>query len=519
LTSTCPKCARELASPDEACPACATPHAKGAPPEPGPERTAIRTGGGGLLDGKWRLEQLLGEGGMGAVYLAHDLALDRKVAIKLMAPNLLSDRELVERFEREARMTAGLEHANVVPIYAVGKVQGRPFIVMKKLEGNTLSVHIRERGRLGLTEVVALMAQLCAGLGFIHSRGFVHRDIKSANIFVGPDGHATLLDFGILRGPGISGQTRAGVVMGTPQYMSPEQALGAANVDHRADLYALGVVLFECLSGSLPFDGENDLSIVQKQAHTPAPDIRDHVRGVPDRVAGVVTRALAKRPTDRYPTAAALLDALQAAAALPIALTQSVDAQDSAGLGPEPGTTRGKRSRWVKVTALGTAATLAGVTVLTTLYPPAREAMRAALFASTARPAFPPAPEPSPAQVSTALPEPEVTLTVPPKEPVSAPVEAEPPTPTTVTTTRERPASKPSRPRVGYVNVVTMHRGEPFWATINVNGVRRGTSPTLLELPAGRHRLLVERAGFKTIRRQIKVDAGRSATVRIELVP
>jgi eukaryotic-like serine/threonine-protein kinase len=269
----------------------------------------------GLLEGKWRLERKLGEGGMGTVYLAHDVQLDRKVAVKLMSLQLLHDAELVGRFEREARVTAALEHPHIVPVYAVGRADGRPFMVMKCLSGRTLYALLRERGSLPLGEVLALMRQLCAGLDFIHSRGFVHRDIKSANLFVGWDGHATILDFGILRSSRTGeAVTLAGMVIGTPQYMAPEQALGLSSVDSRADLYALAVVLFECLAGSLPFDAPADLAVIHQQAHAPPPDLLERAPGLPRPVADVLRRALSKDPAARYPTAGELFRALAEAA-------------------------------------------------------------------------------------------------------------------------------------------------------------------------------------------------------------
>ncbi len=152
-----------------------------------------------VLINRYALKSKLGEGGMGTVYLAHDKELDREVAVKLLAAPLVNDTEVVERFEREARMTAKLDHPNIVPVYDVGRHHGRPFIVMKKLEGATLATVLREKGGLTADETLKLLKQLAAGLDYIHGKGFIHRDIKAGNIFVGPDGTGTLLDFGILR--------------------------------------------------------------------------------------------------------------------------------------------------------------------------------------------------------------------------------------------------------------------------------------------------------------------------------
>ncbi|HEX4622507.1 MAG TPA: serine/threonine-protein kinase, partial [Myxococcaceae bacterium] len=271
----CARCGQPLEPGITTCPKCGAPvSAEPPPPRKATGDTLVSVDVHMMLEGKWRIGKQIGEGGMGTVYLATDVALDRPVAVKILAKQLSSDQELLTRFEREARMMAKLEHPNIVPVYAVGRHDERPFIVMKMLEGQTLSQLLREKGALSVDETLAMVRQVAAGLQFIHQKGFVHRDIKASNIFIGPGGHATILDFGILRSrEGQDNLTRTGMVMGTPQYMSPEQALGVRGVDHRSDLYALAVLAYECLTGTLPFDGDNELSIIQMQAHMPPPDL------------------------------------------------------------------------------------------------------------------------------------------------------------------------------------------------------------------------------------------------------
>jgi len=285
------------------------------PVESGDEESAhypVRAGD--VLDGKWRLEKKLGEGGMGSVFLAHDLQLDRKVAVKLLNVALANDAELVTRFEREARMTAGLEHPNIVPVYAVGRFHNRPFMVMKALEGVTLHSLVRSRGPLSPSDLLLMARQIASGLDFIHAKGFIHRDIKAANIFIGSDGLATILDFGILRpSRGAEALTRTGLVMGTPHYMSPEQAKGIREIDHRSDLYAFAVLLFECAAGGLPFESDNDLSVIQMQAHSAPPDLCDRAPWVPRTVGDVIAKALSKDPPDRYASAGDLYGAVELA--------------------------------------------------------------------------------------------------------------------------------------------------------------------------------------------------------------
>src|SRR5437868_4883174 len=198
-TMNCTKCGQALTGGSVFCSRCGTPTGMGAALGEVVEPTLVPVKGSEVLDGKWKLERKIGEGGMGAVYLAHDLQLDRKVAIKILASSLAHDAELVARFEREARFTASLEHPNIVPIYAVGRFKARPFMVMKYLEGQPLSAILRAQNVMPLDQVLALTRQVCGGLEFIHAKGYVHRDIKAGNIFVSPAGLATILDFGILR--------------------------------------------------------------------------------------------------------------------------------------------------------------------------------------------------------------------------------------------------------------------------------------------------------------------------------
>jgi serine/threonine-protein kinase len=518
-----------------------------------------------VLEGKWRLVKKIGEGGMGTVYLAHDLALDRPVAVKILSSTLVSDPEVVKRFEREAQLTASLEHPNIVPIYAVGSFDGRPFIVMKKLDGETLAGELRLKGGLSLPETLALMRQLCAGLDFIHAKHYVHRDIKAGNLFVGPDGLATILDFGILR-PARSQEvlTRTGVVMGTPQYMSPEQALGARDVDHRADLYALAVVLYECLTGTLPFEAESELQLVQMHAHQAPPDLVQRAPWISRAVADVVARALAKRPEDRFESAGAMLTALEAAAAaspatgpgdrpvvdssqagrapartspsmrklargaglapgqpvsdhtLPSQRLLASAAASSAKVGPETFAATGAvRPRRGALYLAGALALLAAAAVAVWLAQPGPKPVdldRVAGLAVDAGGAF------VAVDAGAVVAEADVdagALAVS-LEPDAGPDETDSDPPDAGRALEKHPLVRhPAGP--GKVNVVTTHQGEPYWALVLIDGVARGRTPLLIDLPAGRHVVRVDRTGFRSQERQIKVASGRLAVVRIAL--
>jgi len=288
---------------------------KAAPPEPHGIGLAV----GDVLEGKWRIDGSLGSGGMGSVFLAQDLGLDRKVAIKVLAPKFAADPGFAARFEREAQATAKLEHPNIVPIYAVGRHQDWPFIVMKALEGTTLSRLLRERmaagAHLSREEVLAVFGPLCGALAFLHAKGYVHRDVKPANVFVGSHGHVTLLDFGVLHDSHAERLTLNGMQLGTPVYASPEQLSGARDVDPRADVYALGVMLYEILAQRLPYSGD---SITLMQFHAaPPPPLADLVQSLPAGVAATVHRALSMRPADRFRSASEFYAALEQAWASP----------------------------------------------------------------------------------------------------------------------------------------------------------------------------------------------------------
>ncbi|MFC2037279.1 protein kinase [Chloroflexota bacterium] len=259
--------------------------------------------------GKYTITEEIGRGGMGAVYKAYDATLDRHVAIKVLAPHLVWQEGFVERFLREARAAARLQHPNIVTIYDVGQEAGWYYYVMEYLEGKTLNELTQEQQFLPPETVLSLLQPMAAALDYAHHNGLVHRDIKPGNIIVGRAGRVSLTDFGIARAVQETRLTATGTTVGTPEYMSPEQVRGWA-VDARSDQYSLAVVAYELLSGQVPFKAESTLSLMYKVVHEPPPPI-DQVRPeLPRQVGEVLGKALAKEPGDRYPTVTDFVEAL-----------------------------------------------------------------------------------------------------------------------------------------------------------------------------------------------------------------
>jgi serine/threonine protein kinase len=268
----------------------------------------------GKTIGKVRIDKYLAHGGMAEVYLGSHLSLDRPVAIKILHKHIEEDRNLLERFQREAKVVAGLRHPNIVQVFDFDATDGHPYIVMEYLKGPTLATYlssIDEQGaRLPLHQVARLLKALASALDYAHSQGVIHRDIKPGNVILHGktdeipldrpltnDVEIILTDFGLVRIEHAASKTATGLISGTPAYMSPEQARGD-KTDHRTDIYSLGIVLYEMLAGRPPFEAKNTMALLHKQIHeTPPP-----IAGISPAVQAVINRALAKKPADRYQT-------------------------------------------------------------------------------------------------------------------------------------------------------------------------------------------------------------------------
>jgi len=269
---------------------------------------------GGLKFGKFEILAELGQGAMGKVYRAQDPILDRPVALKTVSPALLTGKDTLARFRREARAAARLQHPNIVTIYELGEVEGTHFIAMELIEGMELGQALTPIDRFTVEQKVRMMVGVCRGLDFAHKMGVIHRDVKPANILVTKDGSVKLLDFGIAR-LGESDMTQTGMVLGTPSYLSPELLQGA-KVTTRADMWAVGVILYEVLSGRRPFEAKTIGSIIHKIIHEPLPPLDARKLGLPEALVAVVVRALDREPERRFSNlgemAAALLGAIGA---------------------------------------------------------------------------------------------------------------------------------------------------------------------------------------------------------------
>jgi serine/threonine protein kinase len=296
---------------------------------------------GTLLNGRYRLDAVVGTGGMSTVYRALDTVLERHVAIKLMHREIASDSDQLERFRREARSVAQLNHPYVVGVIDAGEDDGTPYIVFEFVEGETLKDRIRRTGRLPVPEAVAYAIEICRALDGAHEAAIVHRDVKPQNVLIDEEGSAKVTDFGIARTLDQDGLTADGRVLGTTDYVSPEQALGHP-VGVQSDLYSLGIVLFEMLTGDVPFHGENQVAVAMRHVREELPDLQMRRPEISSALAAVVDRATDKDLSRRYATARELIADLEDVLAIETARGGQVTGETTAVLRTLP---RGSRRR------------------------------------------------------------------------------------------------------------------------------------------------------------------------------
>ncbi len=354
---------------------------------------------GRTVAGKYVVGRLIGQGGMGAVYEGENVAIGKKVALKFVDREYARDETVVGRFAREARAASAIDSEHIVQVFDAGSEDGRPFLVMELLRGEDLGARLRRMDKLPLESALHVVAQVLRGLARAHSAGIVHRDLKPDNVILvsrsGDPEFVKIVDFGIskierpLGGTAPIALTRAGVVVGTPLYMSPEQAQAFPDVDGRADLYSVGAILFECLAGRPPHTGPTYEQILIAICTTDAPDIRAIVPSVPDAVAELIARSLARDRSRRFATASKMLAALHAvapieAARVPLDEAMRADAMRASvvpgpptsvswteGAAPREATTAHRGSR-VALPLTAFLATLAGVAIAIVAVPAIR---------------------------------------------------------------------------------------------------------------------------------------------------
>lgn len=300
----------------------------------------LQAGRKSFLVGKYRLLKELGRGGMGEVYLAEHLTMERRVAIKMIPRDLPS--AAFERFLAEVRTIAALDHPNIVHAYNVDLDEGRYYLIMEYVEGEDLEKFVRTRGRLGWRNALEIIRQAATGLAHAHEKGIVHCDIKPANLIVTPQGLVKILDLGLarLRGPSQHAGTTESSIIGTVDYMAPELALDPQNVDPRADIYSLGCVLFFCLVGQPPFAGGTLAERIVKHQAQPPPDLQRLRPDVPEALAGIYRRMLAKSPRDRFASAGDVVRALKSCeeASSSVLIRARALPQETTGTRPRPKT-------------------------------------------------------------------------------------------------------------------------------------------------------------------------------------
>jgi hypothetical protein len=341
---------------------------------------------GTLLGGRYRLDAQIGRGGMSTVYRAFDTVLERPIAIKLMHREIATDSDQLERFRREARSVARLNHPHIVTVIDAGEEPspesalddqgtlgggvGTPFIVLEYVEGETLKALIRREGPLEITSAIAYAIEIARALGAAHEHLIVHRDVKPQNVLIGVEGSAKITDFGIARTLTEEGLTMDGRVLGTTDYVSPEQALGQS-VTGQSDLYSLGIVLYEMLTGTVPFTGESPVAVAMKHVREDVPDVQLVRPEVSAATASVVDRATAKDLARRYPDAASMLVDLEEALAIEASRTGQATGEVTTVLRTLPGPARRRLpwrmrhpARWAGSLALLAALVAAGLAIL-----------------------------------------------------------------------------------------------------------------------------------------------------------
>jgi eukaryotic-like serine/threonine-protein kinase len=461
-----------------------------------------------VIEGKYRIEKLLGKGGMGAVFLAHDLTLEREVAIKVLPPDVAQDEQVVRRFQQEAKTAARLDHPNIIPIYRVESEGGLNYFVMKYISGTSLEDLLEKKEPLPVPEIQRILWEAACAIGHAHQRGVVHRDVKPANIMFDHDGRVMLTDFGISKAlQAATGFTATGMIIGTPHYMAPEQGKGAP-VDGRADQYSLGVVGYRMITAELPFSGDSVHTIIYKHIYEAPPLASAKRPGIPGSLTVAISRALSKEPDQRFATMEEFATAVwpeqpvappakgrSTARPRPRAAADAPTEITGAPTTPLP---RGKAAptrRSPLALLVGTVVVAAGVGGYLVLGRGSEE-----------RGAVPPETTPAPAPTVD---------TVRIQDTVRVPVQPPPPPPPPP---RARPKPREAAPALEAQGFLTI-AADPF-GEVYIDGVDVGQTPVVeYAVKPGRHTLRIEHAGFNTVSETVQVDASNTVRKRYTLLP
>jgi serine/threonine-protein kinase len=510
-----------------------------------------------LVQGKYEIRRLLGKGGMGAVFLAHDLTLEREVAIKVLPPDFSTDPQVIKRFQQEAKTAAKLDHQNIIPIYRVESEEGLNYFVMKYISGTSLEDVLESKQPLSDDYVQRILWEAACALGHAHSRGVVHRDVKPANIMFDHDGRVMLTDFGISKAlQSASGLTGTGMIIGTPHYMAPEQAKGQP-VDGRADQYSLGVVGYRLLAGSLPFSGDSVHTILYKHIFEEAPRVSGLRHDIPRYLTDPIQRALSKDPAQRFPTMEEFATAIWPEQ--PVSPSGKATPRPVLQRPVTAGVSRGPVTADTPTEHVASAASAAAPTTPLpslrprTARPAPKKSSKAGLFVllgivvlgvggyvvvsgrngssasvepSAPAPPAPQAPAVTPQSTAVATQRSETTATSPP--PVVQPPATKAPTPTGRRPTPLRssppPVTQPPAQQVpvqqpeveqGFLTIDADPAGEVF-----IDGVDVGATPLFNQaVKVGRHTVRIDAPGFKTATATVDVVAGNPVRKRFTLVP
>jgi serine/threonine-protein kinase len=464
---------------------------------------------GDLFHGRFEILAPLGQGGMGIVYEARDRSLDEDVAIKVLRPDFARDPLMARRFKSEIRLARRVRHRNVCAIHDFGEADGLLYISMELVQGVDLKRVVREQGALPIDRACDVLLQVAAGLQAVHEAGIIHRDLKTPNILLEPNGVARLMDFGIAKREGSEGGvTVTGQVVGTPEYMSPEQAQGQ-KLDARTDIYSLGVVAYEILTGRVPFKGETPISTILKHIHDPPPLDGPPADRLPAALREVLRRALAKSPAERHSSASAFAEAVRAARA-PSLRQQRLSTQALEATTRVAASARTRRGgRWAP---LAVGALALGMTVLwawrsgraPTAAPPAPLPSLAPAPSPVSTPSPPASREPSPTPIPTPTPRPTPAATPAPARPrpTATPRPQAAPSPT--------PPVTPAPARVTGTGLLQI--GVRPWARVIVDGREVGTTPLdRIPLPAGRHVVGLRHPAYEAVEKEVLITAGETA--------